>query len=107
MKNANSDLFESLISQIRTATPELKTTESKQIPKFVNVQYSWADQPGLSTELHLSLQHDDEVHLCIGREFWAEFRPVTDPKVRAEVYDRVLGFMSGDCRIRVSILVIA
>ena len=74
--------------------------ESTNVPEFVNVQYSMPEQPGLCTSLHLSRQNDDEVHLCIGREFWTEFRPITDPDVREEVVDRVMGFIRGEYRIR-------
>ena len=104
MKNPNSELFEDLIHQIRSAVPVLEMTESMEVPEFVSAQYFWPDQPGLNTELAVSLQNDDEVHLCIGREFWAEFRPVSDSDVRDEVFDRVIGFASGEYRIRAEYL---
>ena len=99
MKSSNLEIFGNIVSQIRAVTPSLEVSQSENVPSFVDRQYSWGTQPGLNVGLCLSLQNDDELHLCIGSTFWAEFRPVDDEDVGAEVADRVIGFIRGDYRV--------
>lgn len=56
-------------------------------------------QPGLTFNIHLNLQNEDELHLSAG-SFWNSWFPCTDSEIVEKYIEAVNGLISGEYRIR-------
>jgi len=86
--------LEDLLARVRARHPSLRIDEV--MPPFRSAHMPI--QPGLRFAIALSVQ-GDELQLYVGDRFWVEYFPSSKPVVVEDLEARVLGLISGECRI--------
>ena len=86
--------LEDLVARLRAHHPSLQIDEV--MPPFRSAHLPI--QQGLRFAISLSAQRD-ELHLSVGDLFWVEYFPSSKPGVAEEFEARVMGLISGECRI--------
>jgi len=86
--------LEDLVARVRARYPSLRIDEV--MPPFRSAHLPI--QQGLRFAISLSAQ-GDELHLSVGDLFWVEYFPSLKPGVVEEFEARVMGLISGECRI--------
>ena len=86
--------LEDIVARLRARHPSLRIDEV--MPPFRSAQLPI--QQGLRFAISLSAQ-GDELHLSVGELFWVEYFPSLKPGVVEEFEARVMGLISGECRI--------
>ncbi|WP_374301315.1 hypothetical protein [Ferrovibrio sp.] len=84
------------LSEIARRFPTLRMEEQPDDP--VELSIKLPVQPGLSHDIWLGFQNENELHFSVGH-FWMEWFPCTDKAKAAAFVDAVTGFISGRYRI--------
>jgi hypothetical protein len=85
-----------VFAEIAERFPALKLVENAN--EHVEISITIPVQPGLSCDVGLGLQNQDELHLYIGH-LWMEWFPCTNRDRVEEYLDAVTGFLSGRYRV--------
>jgi len=83
-------------AKIGARFPSLRMLEEPNAPVELSIRLPV--QPGLSHEVWLALQNNDELHFSVGH-FWLEWFPCTKPSRVSEYVAAVVGFLSGQYRV--------
>ena len=86
--------LEDIVARVRARHASLRIDEV--MPPFRSARLPI--QQGLRFAISLSAQ-GDELHLSVGDLFWVEYFPSSKPGVAEEFEARVMGLISGECRI--------
>jgi len=86
--------LEDLVARVRARHPSLRIDEVMSPFRSAHIPI----QQGLRFAITLSAQ-GDELHLNVGDLFWVEYFPSLKPGVVEEFEARVMGLISGECRI--------
>lgn len=68
-------------------------------PEEVEVEMRIPRQPGLLFDVHVDLQHGDELFLVVANQFWVSWFPCTRRSVRESYVEAVCGVLSGAFRV--------
>jgi hypothetical protein len=85
-----------VFAEIAGRFPALKLVEN--VDEHVEISITIPVQPGLSHDVGLGLQNQDELHLYIGH-LWVEWFPCTKRDRVEEYLEAVTGFLSGSYRV--------
>lgn len=94
----STQIAEDIFRTIQEKNPVLKM-EVDEDHSQLDLVMDIPAQPGLTFNIHLNLQNEDELHLCAA-SFWNSWFPCTDPEVVERYVDAVNGLISGEYRIR-------
>lgn len=87
----------SALKEIQDRFPNLNMELSEDTP-HLDINLDISQQPGLSFSVNLSLQNDDELHLCVGK-LWMCWFPCTDKENVDDFILTVSGLIEGKHRI--------
>jgi hypothetical protein len=87
------ELFEKLQAEFPHLAMNIDPADS-----YVELSYTMPQQTGLAFDVHLNLQNDDELHLCVGA-FWCSWFPLSKPDVVQKYHNAVAGVLAGRNRI--------
>ena len=88
-------LFEGLRAEFPLLRIDIKPVDAYLLEITVDIP----QQPGLDFDVHLNLQNDDELYLCVSDSFRCSWFPSSEPAVTERYRDAVIGVLSGRYRI--------
>jgi hypothetical protein len=92
------ELAEFAFNEIRESFPDLSCRIDREPAGGLELELVFPEQSGLSFEVSLNLQNDDELHLS-APGFWVEWFPCTKPDVLTQFIDAARGVLAGSHRI--------
>ena len=92
------ELAEFAFSEIQESFPDLTAQVSREPDGGLDLELVFPEQPGLSFEVGLNLQNNDELHIN-APGFWVEWFPCTKTEILTQYIDAVRGLLDGSHRI--------
>lgn len=93
---AELEIAKAAFAEIGARLPWLSMVPEPDAP--IELSISLPFQPGLSQQVWLGFQNNDELHFSVGH-FWLEWFPCTNSSKVREYVDAVVGYLSGQYRV--------